>query len=372
MRKRLAGLVMSASLTGVSALATASPQYPEELAKDLGLSEVPACAVCHPALSDDAAPPGLADTPFALSLVSRGLRADDLSSLRTAVLAMSEVDSDGDGARDLDELYWGGNPNQRDGPSVPPETPPSYGCHMASAPLPTRGHLGAWLIVLLARVTQSLPRIFLPSPRPINIDRVDESKVRRKGRTGGRNMQRRRRFLIAACLWGLVTLSGTADGSLGRPSDARVDFQAVGPAGLKIEGTTNDLIVSEDADKIVVTVPLANLKTGIEVRDRHMKEKYLEVEKYPEAKLTVARSAIKLPASGDKAGSDVTGSLVLHGQTKTVSVHYEVKAEGPAFLVDGKVHVNMKEVGIEVPVYLGVTVKPDVDVAVHFRIASSS
>ena len=37
----------------------------------------------------------------------------------------------------------------------------------------------------------------------------------------------------------------------------------------------------------------------------------------------------------------------------------------------GTVHVNMNDFGITVPVYLGVTVKPDVDVSASFHVAGS-
>lgn len=185
-------------------------------------------------------------------------------------------------------------------------------------------------------------------------------------------MQRRQRFLVAASIWGVVIASAVASEGLGRPSDSLVGFQAMGPAGLKIAGKTAELTVIEEGDSISIVVPLANLKTGIDVRDHHMKEKYLEIEKFPSARLTVNRSELKLPAAGERVASDVPGTLFLHGQTKPVIVHYEVKAEGPAYAVDGKLRLNMKEVGIEVPSYLGVTVKPDVDVEAHFRISPSS
>jgi len=182
----------------------------------------------------------------------------------------------------------------------------------------------------------------------------------------------RRRFLMAISLWGLATATSMAVSALGKPAESRVGFQAIGPAGMRIEGTTADLDVTSDGDHIVIQVPLSNLKTGIEVRDRHMRDKYLEVQKYPQAKLTVARGDVKLPQAGEKASYDAQAVLDLHGQTKNVSVHYDLKGEASGVVVDGKLHVNMKDVGIEVPSYLGVTVKPDVDVNAHFRITPSS
>jgi len=140
---------------------------------------------------------------------------------------------------------------------------------------------------------------------------------------------------------------------------------------MKINGTTADLSVLEDGGNVVVSVPLSNLTTGIALRDQHMKEKYLEVPKYPAATLTIARAALSLPPSGQRVEGDARATLALHGQTRPVAVHYEATAEGSGFSTHGKFHINMNEFGISVPSYLGVTVKPDVDVSASFRVAGS-
>jgi polyisoprenoid-binding protein YceI len=150
-----------------------------------------------------------------------------------------------------------------------------------------------------------------------------------------------------------------------------VGFVASGPAGMKIEGGTSDLDLSDQGETIVITVPLANLSTGIGLRDRHMKEKYLEVPKYPAATLSVARSALKLPAAGDKVEMDVPSTVNLHGQARAVTVHYEAKRDGASVVSRGTFRINMNDFGITVPVYLGVTVKPDVDVSANFRVAAN-
>src|SRR5580698_6245660 len=89
----------------------------------------------------------------------------------------------------------------------------------------------------------------------------------------------------------VVTAATTAaEATLSSPTDAHVVFDAAGPAGLKIEGTTSDLNVAEDSGNVVITVPLANLTTGISLRDHHMRDKYLEVPKFPAAVLTIPRA----------------------------------------------------------------------------------
>jgi polyisoprenoid-binding protein YceI len=167
----------------------------------------------------------------------------------------------------------------------------------------------------------------------------------------------------------LLGVSSSGHAALSPASDTHVTFQCSGPAGMKIDGTTPDLAAIEQNGSLVVTVPLANVTTGIGLRDKHMKEKYLEIAKYPNAVLTVAQSALKVPGSGEQIEADVPGTLQLHGQTRAVSVHYEAKGVGPGLVTRGRFHVNMNDFGIEVPSYLGVTVKPDVDVSASFRAA---
>ena len=180
----------------------------------------------------------------------------------------------------------------------------------------------------------------------------------------------KRLWVLAAVSAALgITASGRA--AISSPTDSHVSFHASGPAGLAIEGKTPDLLVAEQDGNLIITVPLANLSTGIDLRDRHMREKYLEVPKYPNAVLTVARSVLKVPSSGEKLATDTPGTLQLHGQTRPVTVHYEAKGDGGSIATSGSVHINMTDYGIQVPSYLGVTVKPEVDVTASFRVAGN-
>jgi polyisoprenoid-binding protein YceI len=143
-------------------------------------------------------------------------------------------------------------------------------------------------------------------------------------------------------------------------SGGEASFTAVGPAGLKIVGSTTQITVKEDGSNVVVSVPLATVDTGIGLRNKHMKEKYLETDKYPNAELTVARDAVK------EGSGSAQGTMKIHGKTKAVTFSYSAKKDGTTFAVTGSVRININDFGVEVPSYLGVTVKPDVDVAVKF------
>jgi polyisoprenoid-binding protein YceI len=184
-------------------------------------------------------------------------------------------------------------------------------------------------------------------------------------------MHRSRRFWITTISFGLLSVSTAGHAALSSASEAKASFDAAGPAGFKLQGTTPDLTVAEANGNVIITVALANLNTGIALRDHHMKEKYLEVPKYPAAVLTVARNVLKLPGVGGQADADVPGMFALHGQTRSVTVHYTAKGDGAGFSTQGKFHINMNEYGITVPTYLGVTVKPDIDVSASFRVAGN-
>lgn len=177
-------------------------------------------------------------------------------------------------------------------------------------------------------------------------------------------------WIVGACT-AVGVLCEEARAAFSSASEARVGFEAKGPAGFKIAGTTTELSVDDTGTSFVVSVPLGNLNTGIDLRDHHMKEKYLEVPKFPSAVLTVARSAVKIPSAGERVEGDAPATLALHGVSRPVSVHYDARAEGATIAAHGKFHLNMNDFGINVPSYLGVTVKPDIDVSASFRVAGS-
>jgi polyisoprenoid-binding protein YceI len=165
--------------------------------------------------------------------------------------------------------------------------------------------------------------------------------------------------------------AATADARIEKQGASDVAFTATGPAGLRIVGTTSDLSVTDGASEFRITVPLSNLTTGIGLRDSHMRDKYLQVPSYPNAELVVERSSLQLPADGAASDATVAGTLRLHGQVKPVQVHYHSARSGRAVTVGGGFHINMNDFGIQVPSYLGITVKPDVDVTAHFVVSDS-
>lgn len=177
-----------------------------------------------------------------------------------------------------------------------------------------------------------------------------------------------RPFKVLSLSLALAFVPSLASASFTARSGASVQFNAIGPAGMRIVGTTSELRVEEDASgNISITVPLGQLTTGIDLRDKHMREKYLEVPKYPTAVLKVSRSKLVLPGPSQSGNSQADGTLTLHGTTKPVHFNYTLKHDAQtSYAVTSTLSIDMTDYGIEKPGYRGLSVKTNIDLAVSF------
>ena len=122
-----------------------------------------------------------------------------------------------------------------------------------------------------------------------------------------------------------------------------------------------------------VAVDLRTLDTGIALRNDHLREKYLEVDKgagYDQAVLSdVVLQGLNADTPAGKGS--FTGSLMLHGVKKTVTGPVEIRQAGTAWRVRASFPVNLPDYNIEKPRYLGVGVKDTVQVSVTFTATQS-
>ncbi len=180
-----------------------------------------------------------------------------------------------------------------------------------------------------------------------------------------------RSFVLRTGIFAALALAGYASvavaaGPLSSVGESDVKFEAVGPAGLKINGASGGIKVSEADGKVRITAPTTSFQTGIGLRDRHLKE-YLESEKHPESSLVVDRSAVKLADSGSTSGV-TTGQLTLHGVTKPVKVAYKTTKTGAGWSVQGDMDLSIADFQIKKPCYLGVCVDDAVKVYAGFTV----
>ena len=173
--------------------------------------------------------------------------------------------------------------------------------------------------------------------------------------------------LLSLLVIHLPAQAAVSVGGLEKRGDATVTFDASGPGGTALQGVTSE-VTFLDGEKVVLTVALDGLKTGIGLRDKHLREKYLETAKYPKAELSVVRAALKIPDSGGSSQGIVAATFTVHGKTHPVVLSYSIKALGEIYQVSGSFHLNIQDFGIETPSYLGLTVKPQVDARASFQL----
>jgi polyisoprenoid-binding protein YceI len=175
---------------------------------------------------------------------------------------------------------------------------------------------------------------------------------------------------------GLLLLSGSPGFSetldLAK-SAVTVEFLAVGqPSAIKIRGKLKDtatvtgtLNVRPDSVTGEATLPLDALDTGMELRNRHMKEKYLETRTYPTAELKGIKLA--LPASAGMV--PFTGELSLHGKTKSISGLATVAR--PQLGLSFEFKISTRDFAIDTPQFMGVTVTEEVQISVKVEPGST-
>lgn len=157
----------------------------------------------------------------------------------------------------------------------------------------------------------------------------------------------------------------------------RTEFVAVGkPAMLKIRGETQgpqgNLTFKDVKVSGNIKLDLQGLNTGIDLRDEHMKKRYLEVEKHPVAELTLQDFTLPMKVSEIKkkvADQKFNAMLKLHGISKPVDGTYEVEPQGKNLKVHASYHIKLSDFNIDIPSYAGLKVADSVDIETFFEVA---
>lgn len=151
------------------------------------------------------------------------------------------------------------------------------------------------------------------------------------------------------------------------PDKGQVTFLAKGkPALISIKGEGEGATASlKEKDQLLsgeVSFQLKSLKTGIELRDDHLKNKYLEVDKYPTATLKI--SDLKLPENL-KDGFPFKGTLNLHGVDQPVEGNASVTTDSKSQKISADFKLKLSQFKIEIPSFKGITVAEEVQIKVE-------
>jgi polyisoprenoid-binding protein YceI len=132
----------------------------------------------------------------------------------------------------------------------------------------------------------------------------------------------------------------------------------------KVSGTIVADPAAVTSSTVDLTVDLGSLDTGVDLRNHHMREKYLHTAQFPNATFkSVSINGPATIAASQPADISITGDFTLHGITKRMTIPVRV-----VLLTDGRIHaisrfaVKMPEFGINVPSNVFVTVDSAVQV----------
>ena len=165
-----------------------------------------------------------------------------------------------------------------------------------------------------------------------------------------------------------VIPAGFAFAELAIDGKSKVGFKATGPGGLKINGKGTEISVTETGEAIVFSVDMNKVSTGIKLRDSHMREKYVETDKFPNAEMEIPKGGLDFPDSGTKSGK-VKVTFKAHGQEQETELSYKIKKVKDGYQIEGDFPYNTEQLGIEIPSYLGVTCHPDMTGFATFKVS---
>jgi polyisoprenoid-binding protein YceI len=157
-------------------------------------------------------------------------------------------------------------------------------------------------------------------------------------------------------------------------SDAKLEF---------IEGTTASISGVIDFDPTKPQLPCSGhlrvdartLKTGIELRDEHMRERHLQTDQYPFIEF-VLKSVEGLPAQlepGSAQKFQLAGDFTVHGTTKTITAPGTVElvaTSGPdkpkAMILTATFYIKLDDYGVPRPKMLLLKLAETIRIRVRF------
>jgi len=171
------------------------------------------------------------------------------------------------------------------------------------------------------------------------------------------------RWVVGVCALAASTaLAGWTQTGAGEAT-----VKATGPAGFKIVGKSPKVAVADDGKELTVTVNVKDVDTDNSLRNGHMQED-LEAEKFPLITMKVPLGSLKVPEDGQSVDTEGKGVFGIHGQTKEIPFKYKASCKGGVCDVDASADVNLKDFGVKIRSYLGITVKSEIAITAKFQV----
>jgi polyisoprenoid-binding protein YceI len=147
-------------------------------------------------------------------------------------------------------------------------------------------------------------------------------------------------------------------------SNSKIEFVAIGnPSMLTINGTgqglSGNIFIQKDGMMTGnIEMDLNTLDSGLELRTKHMKNKYLEVDKsdFSKARFKITK------ANSNQNPIVYEGTLLLHGIEKPLNGTGEFKKSEDGLTLTSDFKVNLEDHGIALPNYAGITIEKQVSI----------
>lgn len=118
-------------------------------------------------------------------------------------------------------------------------------------------------------------------------------------------------------------------------------------------------------------VDLASLDSGIGLRDRHMRENYLETERFPYARYSAEIEGARVDSGGGWI-VNASGTFQVHGVGRPLSVECLVSPAGGGYRMRCEFQVRLPEHDIEIPSLMFLKISEVVELAVDFHVSPAA
>jgi len=118
-----------------------------------------------------------------------------------------------------------------------------------------------------------------------------------------------------------------------------------------------------------IVVRVASLRTGIELRDEHLRSaEWLDAGAHPDMvfEITGVTGATSLPANQD-VNVQIRGRLTLHGQTRDVTAEARVRWDGTALRGRARFSIRLSDYGVSINEAVRLKVSNEIAITVDVR-----
>ena len=123
-----------------------------------------------------------------------------------------------------------------------------------------------------------------------------------------------------------------------------------------------------DDTELYLEVDLASIDTGIGLRNRHMRDNYLEVEKYPFASFKGSISAVQA-GEGGAWKVMANGTFTIHGVSRDRETACDVTSVGEGYHAACGFQVLLSDHDIEIPKVMFLKLANEIRVEVEFTVS---